>query len=216
MRLLASLSRITGDEKYVAAAYDATAFMYERYWSPKSGLFYWGGHAYIDLATGGRYGSKAISHEIEDVFPFWEFLIAVDPQCGEKTVQGMWEAHIRDWNIFSYNRHGSFDREPDFARTWKRPWEAAEPRSIGGLSFLSVALDLGYGAYALGCIERQEEPILWANRMYEHVIKQRNSKTNIDGKEAVKASYRKMEVVFQALGLNIDELGPQWFPEEIP
>ncbi len=35
-----------------------------------------------------------------------------------------------------------------------------------------------------------------------------------DGKEAVKASYRKTENVFQALGLNIDELGPEWFPEE--
>ena len=56
LRLLASLSSITGDRKYIDAAYDATAFMYERYQDKKSGLFYWGGHRYIDLVSGNTYG----------------------------------------------------------------------------------------------------------------------------------------------------------------
>ena len=43
-RLLASPSSITGERKYIEAAYDATAFMFERYQDKESGLFYWGGH----------------------------------------------------------------------------------------------------------------------------------------------------------------------------
>ena len=139
LRLLASLSSITGERKYIDAAYDATAFMFERYQEKESGLFYWGGHRYIDLVSGNTYGAKGEVHELEDVFPFWEFILAVDADNGEKLIKGMWEAHIKDWNALHYNRHAEYGRKPDFSKTWERPWQGGgKPKISGDLSFQSV------------------------------------------------------------------------------
>ena len=43
--------------------------MFNNYWYPESGVLHWGGHGYVDLVTGNRYGMKGVVHEIEDVYP---------------------------------------------------------------------------------------------------------------------------------------------------
>ena len=54
------LSQFTGDGKYVYAAGEATEYMFNNYWYPESGVLHWGGHGYVDLVTGNRYGMKGV------------------------------------------------------------------------------------------------------------------------------------------------------------
>ena len=180
MRLLASLSQLTGDSKYVRAAGDAAEYMFNNYWYPESGVLHWGGHGYVDLATENRYGMKGVVHEIEDVYPYWELLRAVDADRGEMLMKGIWEANIKDWDALHYNRHGDFKKQVDHANTWNRSWNGYKPPKISGdLSFISVALDMAYAAYSLGYQKQEAAPRIWAERLLNLIIKQRDPETGI-------------------------------------
>ena len=180
MRLLASLSEFTGDSKYVHAAGEATDYMFNNYWYPESGVLHWGGHGYVDLVTGNRYGMKGVVHEIEDVYPFWELLRAVDPDRGEMLMKGIWEANIKDWDALHYNRHGDFKKQVDHDNTWNKPWNGyKKPVITGDLSFISVALDMAYAAYSLGYQKQEEAPRIWAERLLNLIIEQRDPETGI-------------------------------------
>ena len=180
MRLLAALSQCTGDSKYVRAAGAAAEYMFNNYWYPESGVLHWGGHGYVDLVTGNRYGMKGVVHEIEDVYPYWELLRAVNPDRGEMLMKGIWEANIKDWDALHYNRHGDFKKQVDHANTWNRPWAGYKaPKISGDLSFISVALDLAYAAYSLGYQKQEKAPRIWAERLLNLIIQQRDPETGI-------------------------------------
>ena len=180
MRLLAALSQFTGDSKYVHAAGKAAEYMFNDYWYPESGVLHWGGHGYVDLVTGNTFGMKGVVHEIEDVYPYWELLRAVNPDRCEMLMKGIWEANIKDWDALHYNRHGDFKKQVDHANTWNRPWNGYKaPEISGDLSFISVALDLAYAAYSLGYQKQEEAPRIWAERLLNLIIKQRDSETGI-------------------------------------
>ena len=180
MRLLASLSQFTGDSTYIHAAGEAAEYMFNNYWYPESGVLHWGGHGYVDLVTGNRYGMKGVVHEIEDVYPYWELLRAVDADRGEMLMKGIWEANIKDWDALHYNRHGDFKKQVDHANTWNRPWDGYKaPEISGDLSFISVALDLAYAAYSLGYQKQEEAPRIWAERLLNLIVKQRDPETGI-------------------------------------
>ncbi len=180
MRFLASLSQFTGEGKYINAAGEATEYMFNNYWYKESGLLHWGGHGYVDLVTGNTYGMKGVVHEIEDVYPYWELLRAVNPERGEMLMKGIWEANVKDWNALHYNRHGDFKKQVDHANTWNRFWDGyKDPDISSDLSFISVALDLSYAAYSLGYQKQEEAPRIWAERLLNLIIKQRDPETGI-------------------------------------
>ena len=186
-RLLASLSNITGEEKYVEAAFDSTAFMFERYWAKRSGLFAWGGHLFVDLLTDRPYGTKGATYEIEVEFPFWEFILDVDPVRGEKTVCGTWLSFLGtgSWNHFMYNRHGRLDHPVDVNNFWDREYEQSDaiiaPGNLYGntYGFNVVAHDMTYAASCLSACTKQEKPLVWAERMYDYISRQRDPRTKI-------------------------------------
>lgn len=180
MRLLASLSQFTGESKYIRAAGDAADYMFNKYWYPGCGVFHWGGHGYIDLVTANTYGMKGVVHEIEDVYPYYEFLMAVNPERAEKLMKGIWESNIQDWDALHYNRHGDFHKVVDLDNTWNRFWDGYKDPVINkNLSFISVALDMAYSAYSLGYQKHEEAPRIWAERMLNLIIKQRDPDTLI-------------------------------------
>ena len=180
MRLLASLSQFTGEGKYVNVAGEAAEYMFNNYWYKESGLLHWGGHGYIDLVTGNTYGMKGVVHEIEDVYPYWELLRSVNPERGEMLMKGIWEANVKDWNALHYNRHGDFKTQVDHANTWNRFWDGyKDPDISSDLSFISVGLDLAYAAYSLGYQKQEEAPRIWAERLLNLIIKQRDPETGI-------------------------------------
>jgi len=180
LRLLASLSELTGDSDYIHAAGEATEYMFNNYWYSQSGVLHWGGHGYVDLVTGNRYGMKGVVHEIEDVYPYWELLRTVDPDKCEMLMKGIWEVNMKDWDALHYNRHGDFKKQVDHDNTWNRPWHGyKEPTITGDLSFISVALDLAYAAYSLGYQKHEEAPRIWAERLLNLIIAQRDQVTGI-------------------------------------
>ncbi len=180
LRLLASLSEFTGDSEYIHAAGEATEYMFNNYWYSQSGVLHWGGHGYVDLVTGNRYGMKGVVHEIEDVYPYWELLRTVDPDKCEMLMKGIWEVNMKDWDALHYNRHGDFKKQVDHDNTWNRPWYGyKEPTITGDLSFISVALDLAYAAYSLGYQKHEEAPRIWAERLLNLIIAQRDQVTGI-------------------------------------
>ena len=180
LRLFASLSQFTGDSKYVYAAGEAAAYMFNNYWYSESGVLHWGGHGYVDLVTGNRYGMKGVVHEIEDVYPYWELLRVVNPDRCEMLMKGIWEVNVKDWDALHYNRHGDFRKHVDHDNTWYRTWDGyKEPKISGDLSFISVALDLAYAAYCLGYQDYEEAPRIWAERLLNLIINQRDSVTGI-------------------------------------
>ena len=180
LRLLASLSQFTGNSTYVGAAGDAAEYMFDNYWYKESGVLHWGGHGYVDLVTGNKYGMKGVVHEIEDVFPYYELLMTVNPDRCEKLMKGIWEANIKDWNALHYNRHGDFHKPVDHTKTWTRFWDGYKDPVISvDLSFISVSLDLAYAAYSLGYQKHEEAPRIWAERLLNLIIKQRDPGTHI-------------------------------------
>ncbi len=180
LRLLVSLSEFTGDSDYIHAAGEATEYMFNNYWYSQSGVLHWGGHGYVDLVTGNRYGMKGVVHEIEDVYPYWELLRTVDPDKCEMLMKGIWEVNMKDWDALHYNRHGDFKKQVDHDNTWNRPWHGyKEPTITGDLSFISVALDLAYAAYSLGYQKHEEAPRIWAERLLNLIIAQRDQVTGI-------------------------------------
>jgi len=180
MRLLASLSQFTGEGEYVNVAGEAAEYMFNNYWYEESGLLHWGGHGYVDLVTGNMYGMKGVVHEIEDVYPYWELLRSVNPERGEMLMKGIWEANVKDWNALHYNRHGDFKKQVDHANTWNRFWDGyKDPDISSDLSFISVGLDLAYAAYSLGYQKQEEAPRIWAERLLNLIIKQRDPETGI-------------------------------------
>ena len=78
------------------------------------------------------------------------------------------------------NRHGDFRKQIDHTNTWNRPWSGYKaPQISADLSFISVALDMAYAAYSLGYQKREEAPRMWAERLLNLIIKQRDPETGI-------------------------------------
>ncbi len=185
LRALASLSLMTGDEKYAQSAMDATICMFEDYSYPNSGLIVFGNHMTIDLAGGRAYSDMRSNEQFElaDVFPFYDFFYDVSPEKTSRFVRGIWEAYVRDWHTMRYNRHASFNEQVDFEKTWDRPMKEVKDlptHSEGGeLPFVDVAYDIVFGGYTLGCVEKDARPRQWANRFLEVIAYNRDPKTKI-------------------------------------
>ena len=62
-RVLAGLTRLTGDPRYVNAAQEAVVWHFER--QHPSGLLNWGHHRLIDLRTGAIVGDGGMPHELK-------------------------------------------------------------------------------------------------------------------------------------------------------
>jgi pectate disaccharide-lyase len=120
------------------------------------------------------------------VYPFWEFILAVDPENGERLVKGMWESHLSmytnvqdQWDCFYFNRHGIW-RKRDLSKTWDRPFNGwGGPKRVPHLSFISIMLDCSYAAFTIGFVNRDEKPIAWAQRFANAYVVQRDPHTKI-------------------------------------
>ena len=183
LRTLAGLSQATGDSRYANAAAEAVTYMFEEYATLGSGLVIFGNHMTIDLYNDCSYsdGRSGDIFELGSIFPFYEFMYSVSPDKTEKFVKGCWEAFVRDWDTMHYNRHASFHKNVDFAKTWERPLLPVKdlPEKIEVLGFIGVGLDLAMGGYFLGCLQDSSKPREWANRYYNVLSYHRDPKTNI-------------------------------------
>src|SRR5690606_29904153 len=105
-RTLVGLSRLSGDDRYIEAARQATAYALQhlRY----GDLMCWGGHMAYDLQAkkAVHASDKGQQHELKCHYPFYELMFEVDHIETQTMIEAMWESHVTDWNTLEFSRHG--------------------------------------------------------------------------------------------------------------
>ncbi len=179
LRVLVGLSKLTGEDKYRRGAEKAAKHMFSHCWDRNSGLFYWGTHRYWDLETEQVLEEKGSVHELKRVYPFYDFLHEVDPEKTALLIKGIWHAHILDWSILTFNRHGAYG-EFDPTIVWDHDWKDPNPDTqADGLAFFNAGSDLIYAGLWLSMRTKDRKSSLWAERMFEQFVKGRDKTTFI-------------------------------------
>ncbi|MFB6150876.1 MAG: pectate lyase [Haloarculaceae archaeon] len=180
LRTLVALSGVTGDERYREAAADVVDWAFRRLDDP-GGLLYWGGHAAYDIDAGEVVVGKN-DHELKYEYPFYEFLFAVDPDRTRRFVERQWEAHVLDWSVLDFDRHGSFGGaarpgpvdDAESGSVWDREYEGGDVFFWGdGLTFVNAGSDLYYAAATLADLTGGDAPLEWAARLARRYVETR-------------------------------------------
>jgi pectate lyase len=178
LRTLVGLSNLTGESRYHDAAAAAVKYHVEHL-QAESGLFQWGGHRTIDLASGEARGegSKMV-HELKFVLPFYELFWEVDPKATEKFIKAFWNGHVLDWSNLDMTRHASYGKRD--SKLWESKFDPPEPFFEGrGLTFIHTGSDLIYSAAMLYRLNNDKGAMLWARRMAEQYVRARHPKTGL-------------------------------------
>lgn len=182
LRLLSSLSTLTGDEQYHQRARDTMRYALEHLRYGK--LLQWGGHMACDLA-GKRtvYApDKGPQHELKCHYPYYELMNEVDPEEAKAYIEAYWNSHIVDWSNLEFSRHGQPVPDPDQGSVWDREYEGGAPFFTGtGLTFINAGSDLYYAAGMLYGFTGDERALEWAKRLNGRYTDSRNSTTGMGG-----------------------------------
>ena len=176
-RTLVGLSNLTGDARYREAA--GAAFKHHvEHLRMDCGLLQWGGHRFIDLASGEARGEGGMPHEFKFNLPFYEFLYEVDPEATVQFIKALWNAHVLDWGKLDMNRHGSYGRR--MGDLWDSEFEQQEPFFEGrGLTFINCGSDLIYAGAILYHLTGDEGALTWAKRLAEQYVRARHPETGL-------------------------------------
>jgi pectate lyase len=179
LRVLVSLSKITGNEKYKSAAKNILQYYFAHYQDP-SGLLHWGGHQFIDLKDLSVVGpgEKDMVHELKNAFPYYDFWFEVHPDAAAKFIKAFWNAHVYNWKTFEISRHGKYGLKP--GNIWEHNFEQQKPFfQTLGLSFLDAGDDLIYSGLKLYQHTHDTGALVWAKRLAFQYVNARNPKTNL-------------------------------------
>lgn len=175
-RTLVALTNLTGDPSYKAAAKAAIAWHFEHLTRP-CGLLQWGGHRFVDLATGDIVGEQD-AHELKWSFPYYELMWEVDPEATGRYIEAFWNAHILDWELLDMNRHGRYGSER--GTLWNNVYVGGEPFfPARGLTFLNTGSDLMYAGIALHALSGDEGAAKWSLRLMKRYVDARNPFTGL-------------------------------------
>ncbi len=177
LRTLVGLSNLTGEPRYREAAV-ATVRHHLEHLRRECGLFQWGGHRLIDLASGEPRGEGGMPHELKFNLPFYEFLWEVDPDAARRYIEALWNAHVLDWRKLDMNRHGSYGRA--MGKLWDHDFEQAEPFFEGrGLTFINCGSDLIYAGAILYHLGGDRGALQWSKRLAEQYVRARHPETGL-------------------------------------
>ena len=175
-RTLTGLTRLTGDARYKEAAKEAIAWHFDHLARP-CGLLQWGGHRFVDLATGNIVGEQD-THELKWSFPFYELMLEVIPGATAAFLKAFWNAHILDWSVLDMNRHGRYGLSP--GPLWDHDYAGGEPFFPSrGLTFLNTGSDLMYAGVMLHALNGDEGALTWAMRLMKRYVDARNPFTGL-------------------------------------
>ncbi len=179
LRVLDSLTQLTGVPKYRQAAEDAVRYMFQNYWTD-AGMLVWGEHYFVDLYTERATETKGVFHEMKGFYPYYEFLHRVEPEKATLMMQGMWLSHIRDWRSFAFTRHGSYNRQTLDGSAWEKPWEDPGIEYYSkGLSFTHTGFELANGALQVGIFAGDPRITRWGERLLYQFMRQANPDTHL-------------------------------------
>ncbi len=135
-RVMRSLSRLTGDDRYEKAVRNAIADFFRITQHPDTGLLAWGEHLYWNCVE-DRLGDMDYPHQTHEPklpFIYFDLAYALEPQRTLNYARGLWEHQIacKETGDFSrhakYNVHGpsrghDFPKEGSFfIKTWSEAY----------------------------------------------------------------------------------------------
>lgn len=123
LRTLHTLSAVTGDPRYAAAARAYAIDFLKLAQSPATGLLAWGEHLYYDLHE-DRVVSERQSHEYLEWSPPWDLLWAADPEAVKREVAGLrfhFYAEDPATQGWLYNRHANWG-SASYQKPGGQPW----------------------------------------------------------------------------------------------
>ncbi|WOA51494.1 pectate disaccharide-lyase PelW [Dickeya solani] len=187
LRLLISMSAVTETEKYRQRALSQSEYFLDRFVDENSGLFYWGGHRFINLDTLSSEGpeSKSMVHELKHHLPYYEFLHQVNPEKTRHFIQGFWNAHVEDWSCLDLGRHGDYakQRDPDVFLHSRHdvvtPAKWPELPLTKGLTFVNAGTDLIYAAFVYARHTGDAHAAAWGKHLYRQYVLARNPETGM-------------------------------------
>ena len=197
LRMLDGLAAVTNEKKYCQAAEDATRHALKHLRTP-NGLLYWGGHLAWDLEQDKPVGQYADVHELKCHRPYYRLMWRVDPGRTRELTGMVWAAHILDWSLLDYNRHGSVRKE--LRAKWDHPFredvEVPFPAKGGNLSFVNVTPPLLHSAVTLAVLGQHPAALEWSRNLLTRWQEGRHPETGLCGGQL---SYRKHDRAQDAL-----------------
>jgi pectate lyase len=175
-RTMVGLSELSGEEAYAQAAQSAMQFGFDHL-QHENGLIYWGGHRFLDLASGQAVG-EGYRHEFKFTLPFYEWMYEVNPSATVKFIKAFWNAHILDWGKLDMNRHGHYEDEP--GKLWAHEFEGAEAFFEGdGLTFINAGTDLIYAGLMLYRFTGEKGALDWSLKLAGQYVNARHPDTQL-------------------------------------
>lgn len=136
LRVLYTLSELTGDARYAKAADEELKWFLENTMAPKTSLLPWGEHLSWDVMYDQPIsGGDEMMHEFARPWVLWDRCFAVAPEASAKFAIGLWEHQIANHKTGGFDRHAPyFEHGPvegkDFPRhagfyigTWCYAWK---------------------------------------------------------------------------------------------
>ncbi|PWC11437.1 pectate lyase [Brenneria roseae subsp. americana] len=187
LRTLCAMSAATGETSYQEQATLVSDYFLNHFVDKTSGLFYWGGHRFINLDTLASEGpeSKAQVHELKHHLPYYTLLYRVNAEKTLNFLQGFWHAHVEDWNALDLGRHGDYTktRDPDVFLHARR--DVVDPAQwpvlplTKGLTFVNAGTDLIYAAFKYAEYTGDKHAADWGKHLYRQYVLARNPETGM-------------------------------------
>jgi hypothetical protein len=109
LRVLYTLSEITGDARYRKAADEELTWFFKNTMSPKTSLFPWGEHLSWDVMFDQPIsGGEEMMHEFARPWVLWERSFALAPDACAKFALGLWEHQIANQKTGGFDRHAPY------------------------------------------------------------------------------------------------------------
>jgi pectate lyase len=163
LRVLDGLTTLSGQAAYRDAAVETLRYAFANL-ADSTGLLHWGGHCAYDALTDEWVGYVPGTHELKSAYPHYMLMHQVDAQATERFLQAFWNAHVLDWSVLDFNRHGSYDKPLgplwDHSYIGRGVWLTTR-----GLTFTNTGSDLYYAAAMLHHFTGQPKPLEWAKRL---------------------------------------------------
>jgi hypothetical protein len=109
LRVLYSLSEITGEARYAKAADEELSWFFANTLSPATSLLPWGEHLSWDVVLDQPIsGGDEMMHEFARPWVLWERCFALEPVASRKFALGLWEHQVADHKTGGFDRHAPY------------------------------------------------------------------------------------------------------------
>ncbi len=109
LRILYTLSEITGDGRYRKVADEELTWFFHNTMSPVTSLFPWGEHLSWDVILDQPVsGGDEMMHEFARPWLLWDRCFALAPEASTKFAVGLWEHQVANHKTGGFDRHAPY------------------------------------------------------------------------------------------------------------